>query len=136
MTSASTPGFARSRRVASVRLSSREELAADKLLALFGRAEPRDFLDVMALEPVIGLERMCDLAAEKDRGFSRAQLAGMIERFDRFSAEEYGGDRTMFEQLQAATHRWLDQLGVEPPDRPWRWPSTPPKRREGPDLGL
>ncbi len=46
-----------------------EELAVDKLLALFGRAEARDFVDLMALEPRYGLVRLCQLAAEKDRGF-------------------------------------------------------------------
>ncbi len=33
-----------------------EELAADKVLALFGRAEARDFVDLMAVEPRYGLD--------------------------------------------------------------------------------
>ncbi|MFN2629649.1 MAG: nucleotidyl transferase AbiEii/AbiGii toxin family protein [Gaiellaceae bacterium] len=44
-----------------------EELAADKVLAVFGRAEARDFVDLMALEPRFGLEQLCALAVEKDR---------------------------------------------------------------------
>ncbi len=47
-----------------------EELAADKLLALFDRAQARDFIDVDALVDRFGLERLCALAAEKDHGFS------------------------------------------------------------------
>lgn len=52
-----------------------EELAANKLLALFSRGEARDFVDFAALEPVYGLDRLCDLATEKDAGFDRAVLA-------------------------------------------------------------
>ena len=43
-----------------------EELAADKMLALFGRAQARDFVDVAALVERFGLERLCELASEKD----------------------------------------------------------------------
>ncbi len=46
-----------------------EELAVDKLLAVFGRAEARDFVDLMAVEHRYGLDHLMDLAAEKDRGF-------------------------------------------------------------------
>jgi hypothetical protein len=47
-----------------------EELAVDKVLAIFGRAEARDFIDLAAVEPKYDFERLCELAAEKDRGFS------------------------------------------------------------------
>lgn len=46
-----------------------KELAADNMLALFGRAEARDFVDVEALESRYGLEGLCRLAVEKDPGF-------------------------------------------------------------------
>jgi predicted nucleotidyltransferase component of viral defense system len=39
---------------------SLEELGADKLLALFDRAQPRDFVDVAALVDRFGLERLCE----------------------------------------------------------------------------
>jgi len=48
---------------------SLDELAADKVLALFARAEARDFIDVAALLPRYGWPRLCGLAAEKDTGF-------------------------------------------------------------------
>lgn len=57
-----------------------DELAGDKLLALFGRAAARDFVDVAALVDRYGLERLCELAAEKDRGFDRRVLADMLGR--------------------------------------------------------
>jgi hypothetical protein len=44
-----------------------EELAVDKVLAIFGRAEARDFIDLAAVEPKYDFERLCELAAEKDR---------------------------------------------------------------------
>ena len=69
-----------------------EELAVDKLLALFGRAEARDFVDLMAVEPRYGLDRLCELAAEKDRGFSPAVFANMLARFDRLRRAEFDLD--------------------------------------------
>ncbi len=51
-------------------LLSGEELAVDKLLALFGRAEARDLVDLMAVADHYGLERLLDLAAESRSGSS------------------------------------------------------------------
>lgn len=59
-----------------VTLLSREELATDKLLAVFGRAEARDFVDLMPLERDFGLERLCRLAATKDTGVRSLRLRG------------------------------------------------------------
>ena len=42
---------------------SGEELAVDKVLAVFGRAEPRDFVDLAAVEARYGLDRLFELAA-------------------------------------------------------------------------
>ncbi len=61
-----------------------EELAADKTLALFGRAEPRDLVDVAALAASRGSEQLLVLAAAKDTGFDRAVLADAI----RFAAAQ------------------------------------------------
>ena len=46
-------------------LLSSEELAADKVLAVFGRAEARDYVDLMSIEPRFGLTRLFELAREK-----------------------------------------------------------------------
>jgi len=53
------------------RILSAEELAVDKVLAVFGRAEARDFVDLAALEPRFGLAHLCELAGRKDTGFRR-----------------------------------------------------------------
>jgi hypothetical protein len=55
-----------------------EELAADKMLAFFARALPRDLVDVYALARRYGFDRLCELAAEKDRGFNLAALADAL----------------------------------------------------------
>ena len=54
---------------------SPEELAVDKLLALFGRAAPRDYVDVFFLARQHGIDNMLTWAPEKDGGFSPYFLA-------------------------------------------------------------
>ena len=76
-----------------------EELAVDKVLAVFGRAEARDFADLMALEPRYGLDRLCELAAEKDLGFDLAVFAEMLGRLDRLRRDEFELDDAEYEQL-------------------------------------
>lgn len=85
---------------------SGEELAVDKLLALFGRAEARDFVDLMQLEPRYGLDKLCSLAAEKDRGFRSSVLAEMLARFGRLRRDEFGLDDARYEQLSRDVDRW------------------------------
>ncbi len=60
-----------------------EESAVDKVLAIFGRAEARDFVDLAALEPRFGLDHLCELARAKDLGFLRSVFLDMLGRFDR-----------------------------------------------------
>jgi Nucleotidyl transferase AbiEii toxin, Type IV TA system len=45
-------------------LLSTEELAVDKVLAVFGRAEARDFMDLQSVEARFGLDRLLALAAD------------------------------------------------------------------------
>jgi hypothetical protein len=56
---------------------SLEELAVDKLLALFGRAEARDFIDVASLVELFGLGRLRESASERDSGFPTTVLVDM-----------------------------------------------------------
>ncbi|MBA2496536.1 MAG: nucleotidyl transferase AbiEii/AbiGii toxin family protein [Acidimicrobiia bacterium] len=76
---------------------SSEELAVDKLLALFGRAEARDFVDVFALAGRHGIDRMLEWAPEKDAGFSPYRLADALGRMVQL-------DRGMF-QVDDATYQ-------------------------------
>jgi hypothetical protein len=86
-----------------------EELAVDKVLAVFGRAEARDFADLMAVEPRYGLDRLFGLAVEKDRGFLPEVFADMLGRFDRLRREEFELDDAHYEQLRHTVARWHEQ---------------------------
>jgi len=88
------------------RMLSGEELAVDKLLALFGRAEARDFVDLMAVEKTFGLDRLFRLASEKDRGFSAAVFAEMMDRFGRLRRDEFAVDDDQFDELGRRVVRW------------------------------
>jgi hypothetical protein len=55
-----------------------DEVAADKTLALFGRAAARDLVDMAALLGRYTLEQLCELAAEKDAGFDRRVFADAL----------------------------------------------------------
>lgn len=77
-----------------------EELGADKLLALFGRAEARDFVDVHALAQRLGTDRLLALAAEKDPGFDQYVLATMLDGMSRLARSEFEVDDETFAQMQ------------------------------------
>jgi Nucleotidyl transferase AbiEii toxin, Type IV TA system len=65
-----------------------DELAGRKVVALFDRAEARDFADVYALAQRYGTERLIELAAMVDRGFDVGVLATMLNSLTRFSDQE------------------------------------------------
>lgn len=65
-----------------------EELAARKLIALFDRAEARDFADVFALAQRYDTDLLLHRAAQIDPGFDPAVLATMIGSLSRFSDDE------------------------------------------------
>lgn len=88
---------------------SGEELAVDKVLAVFGRAEARDFVDLAAIEPRYGLERLFELAAEKDHGFTREMFAEMAGRFSRLRPDEFGLDPERYERLERKVLEWQEQ---------------------------
>jgi hypothetical protein len=87
-----------------------EELAVDKVLALFGRAEARDFVDLMAVEPRYGLDRLCQLAAQKDRGFTLTMFADMLGRFSRLRREEFELDDARYEHLADEVGHWREHV--------------------------
>jgi predicted nucleotidyltransferase component of viral defense system len=89
---------------------SGEELAVDKVLALFGRAEARDFVDLMALEPRYGLEHLCEFALQKDLGLDSGVFADMLTRFDRLRRDEFELEDTQYERLRGEVDRWREQM--------------------------
>lgn len=64
------------------------ELAGRKLLALFGRAEARDFADVYVLVQRYGKSRVLEQAAALDAGFDLSVLGQMMRTLDRFDDDE------------------------------------------------
>lgn len=61
-----------------------EELAGRKLVALFDRAEARDFADVYAMRTRFDQATLLSRAAEVDRGFDRLIFASMLDSLNRF----------------------------------------------------
>lgn len=98
------------------------ELAVDKVLAIFSRAEARDFVDLAAVVDRHGLEALFRLAAEKDRGFSIEVFAEMLQRFARLRQDEFS--------INAAEHQALAAIVQK-----WREMSLELSRTLGPELG-
>ncbi len=92
-----------------------EELAVDKILAVFGRAEARDFVDLAALEPQFGLEHLCDLAARKDPGFQRSVFLSMLDRLNRLDRDEFDVDDDVLARTIEAVARWRETLRTDRP---------------------
>ena len=65
-----------------------EELAGRKLIALFSRAEARDFADVYVLAQRFDRATLLERAHEVDPGFDRVVLAEMMGTLDRFADDE------------------------------------------------
>ena len=98
-----------------------EELAANKVLALFDRAEARDFLDLVELTHHFELQSLMDLAAEKDTGFDTAGFLESLASFHRFTAADLGIGEAEYERLRVTVAKWRNDLGRdqgrEPPSR-------------------
>ncbi len=75
------------------------DLAADKLLALFGRAEARDYLDVYHLAQRFSTDEMLSWAKAKDPGFDEYVLATMLGHIDRHDRREFEADEATFAAL-------------------------------------
>lgn len=92
------------------------DLAADKTLALFGRATTRDFVDVYQLTRThYDLSELMDLAAQKDRGFDKGWFAKALVRARAIDPKDvtmivpidFGQMRTQF--LDAASRLLADR---------------------------
>lgn len=91
-------------------LLSIAELAADKALALFGRAEARDLLDLRALVQRLGPEMVLEAAASKDGGFDRYVFAQMLARTDDIPDTDFPVDGEELAELRAWAARWRREL--------------------------
>lgn len=82
------------------------ELGVDKVLAIFGRAELRDFSDLAAILQHLELEQLLLLAPQKDPGFSAEAFRQMTHRFEQRTRDEFDGDDAALERLGAEVARW------------------------------
>jgi hypothetical protein len=87
-----------------------EELAGRKVIALFDRAEARDFADVFALSQQYDNELLLRRAAEIDAGFEPAVFADMLRTLGRFTDDEIPVDPGKVAGLRDFFHRWLLEL--------------------------
>jgi hypothetical protein len=92
-----------------------DDAVANKMCALYGRAEARDFVDVDAAirSGKYSRDRLFALAAAVDHGFDRHMLAGMMTRADvhadsQFAA--YGLTGTDLDGLRARFAEWRHEL--------------------------
>lgn len=90
-----------------------DDLAADKMLALWGRARPRDFFDVAALIDCYGHDRLLELAGAKDSGFTLETFIDALRAIARLSSADWAEDGINSDDAQRLRidfHTWRSQL--------------------------
>jgi hypothetical protein len=87
-----------------------EDVAGSKVLALFSRAEARDFTDVRALARQFGKNRLLELAAERDLGFDRQVLAQMIGHMPALRDDRFPVPSEHLPELRAFFASWAEEL--------------------------
>lgn len=93
------------------------DLATNKVLALAGRDEARDFVDILFVHAsVLPLGAVCWAASGKDPGFTPLSLLELLKRRGRYRPEEFARlDLAMPFDLVAAKQTWL--AGLEEAER-------------------
>lgn len=86
------------------------ELAARKVLALFDRAEARDFVDIHALAEHFDLDHLTDIAGQLDSGFTSERLAESLASHRRFTDDEFTALRADPRQLRGFIDLWRTRL--------------------------
>jgi hypothetical protein len=88
------------------------DLAINKLLALVGRDEPRDFLDILDLHHrTLPLGALCWAAAGKDPGFTPLSLMEILRRRGKYHAEDFARLKLVEPvNLPALKTEWLAAL--------------------------
>lgn len=86
------------------------ELGANKVLAIFSRAEPRDFVDLAELTKRFPLVDLIALAADKDPGLDLVVLDEFMNRVHSIARAEFELDEAAYEALLATVERWRTQI--------------------------
>lgn len=87
-----------------------EELAGRKMLALFDRAEARDFADVFVLANYFGKELLLARAAELEASLDFAVFAQMMRTIGRFSDQEIPINQSLVQDLRSFFDSWAHEL--------------------------
>jgi hypothetical protein len=88
------------------------ELAGRKLVALFSRAEARDFADVFVLAQRYGKEPLLSWAQEVDQGFDKIILRDMLKTLERFTDDEMEILNADVSALRNFFSDWVRQLSA------------------------
>ena len=86
------------------------ELAGRKLLALFDRAEARDFVDVYVLSKKFGNQKVFDAATQIEVSLNKQVLARMMNALQRFSDDELPIDSSEAAALRKYFANWAKEL--------------------------
>lgn len=88
------------------------DLAINKLLALVGRDEPRDYLDIHSImKDTLPLGALCWAASGKDPGFTPLMLLELLRRRGKYRPEDFARlNLTSPVDLPALKARWLEAL--------------------------
>jgi hypothetical protein len=88
------------------------DLAINKALAVAGRDEPRDFVDILFVHRrVLALAALCWAAVGKDPGFTPLSLLELLKRRGRYRPEDFGRLRLAESfDVTDAKHAWLAAL--------------------------
>jgi hypothetical protein len=70
-----------------IKINDYRDIIVDKFLAFFGRAEPRDAVDLFFILRKESIEDLAELAAKKDPGFDRYWLAVALRKVKDFPDE-------------------------------------------------
>lgn len=100
---------------------SLEDAVGSKVVAVYSRAEVRDYLDLDAIRESKRFTdgQLLDLAADRDPGFDLAMFAGQLEQIKRITStlrvQEYGVGEQELAQLKSRLSAWAGELRTNPP---------------------
>lgn len=86
------------------------ELAARKLLALFDRAMPRDFVDIYVMTRTWSTEEIYSLALSLDSGLEPKYLAIAIQQLRKYSDQQLDIDANFIDDLRNFFDQWGQDL--------------------------
>lgn len=86
------------------------DLAARKTLALFGRAEARDYADVYDLARRYGRDQLITWAAADDAGFDRRVFASMLSAIERLTDDDLPVPAQRVYAVRAYFGAWAAEL--------------------------